>query len=360
MSDLLEERIRHELTAVRADTPSAAEIGRARSRARRERARHPRRRTAAAVATCTAAGAVAFAALPSGDPDGDRPLSAAGFLNATAAIAAERPARSLLGGFHYTEAVVRWTYGTSTASITIEQPHETWVGGRARGRETFGAGRVVERAGDPEMAARIEDQVFDEWYGEPRTQPYRSLGAIGRAPLADLPLDPDELGPLLERAFRGNVSWWRENVDPAMPDSEIRLYVARDILTALTERSLEPELRSALFGVLARMPYVTLQGAAEDERGRPGQAIEMAFPPAADEPMPDGRSGRVLGGSNAAKGERLRLIVDPETTAVLSWSTGKDVTFDPVTPENAKENAQLLVRTDVALGSDRAPLGQRP
>lgn len=352
----LDDKVCEAFAAHRAETPAPGEIDAAvaTARARPHRRRTPRRAAIVIVAgTVLVAGALA--ALPGRD-DSTPTAGGVGVLRTAAAAAAQQPAAEPFAGFRYARALDRWTYGTSTAAITIEQEGETWVDADLHGRIRMQAGRIVKREGDPKAAARLVRHQRRGLFIEPRSDPYvyGDGGTIDKLGVPRLPTEPAALAKALRDAQPSTLR---------VTEAERRFYVARELLTLLTQANASPQLRSAAFGALADMEGVRARGPAKDERGRQGEAVEIAFPPDAQPPDPDGPAerGKVLGGSNAKRPDAIQVIVDPESGDILSWTQAKEIVLEPATPDNARENEQLLAQTHVYLRTgqvDRA--GERP
>jgi hypothetical protein len=261
--------------------------------------------------------------------------------------AANQPGQGAFHGYRYTRAIERVTYGTHAANVTLEQSTETWVDRYWRGRRRSEHARFVRRSGNPKVARRIVRHGLVTGH-RPGNESYGyGDGALAHVPLADLPTDPDALLRLLTDAEH-DLRWGPPGAaaeklfgsQPPDSDATVRFRLARDVVLLLTEANATPELRRALFGVLARLPGVRRRGPMRDARGRIGDGVEIRDP---FEPDPSGPGD-------------LRVIVEPRTGDVLSWSlVGKRPVKDP------RVHGQLIAESHIFVRTGRVPrLGQRP
>jgi hypothetical protein len=312
------------LTPLRELEPTPDEIARVLDRARPAPAPRRRRRAPLAVAAVAAATAVAFA-LPSTP-------SATSALRTAAAAAAQQPAPAEFTGYRYVEMLdlrrSPWaTYDESCASdippagsgrpfdcpvtaraeYTEEGRQEIWVDAEWKGTRRDHGSKVTGASGDPELSAALRREMGRE----PATTAYvYGEGPFARAPLAQLPTDPDELLRTLSAAYADNR--WGEGgtlatTDPARQNFALATFTAH----LLAEANATPALRSAAFGMLARMRGFRDLGAVRDPRGREGHGIEVR-----------GRSN-VPGGGAAT----LKVIFDPERGELLSWGEWNEQGF---------------------------------
>ena len=211
----------------------------------------------------------------------------------------------------------------------IEQPVETWIDARWRGHD------------GPRRAVVARGATRTRWTG-PRScarAPRRSRSATVRWPTCrsrnsrPIPCGspPCWTRPRVTAAglpeVAGSSRW---------PGSGRRRAFHRgaQAFTLLTVSNATPALRAALFGVLARMPDVDATGERTDELGRRGEGLEVRFPTGALGPLAADPSGRPLGGENATRPDIIRVVFDPKTSDILSWSVSKDLQLrPPASPE---------------------------
>lgn len=319
------------LTPLREIEPTDDEIRRVLRRAAQPAPQAPRRRARpaiAAVAGLTAAAIAVAAALP-----GTQTATSA--LRAAAAAAAEQTGPADFSGYRYADVIERrrdtWaTYDEAclrrqglpkpatpgsrpepnpcpaTAVVTYDQEgrQELWVDARWRGtREDHGT-RITRVTGDEELASAIRR----EFKHPATTEAYvYGEGPFARAPLADLPTDPDALLRTLTAAYEDGR--WAEGGTLDAGEDARRYALARHIAHLLAEGNATPALRAAAFGVLERMDATDL-GRIRDARGREGHGVEIAGATG-----PDGAPGR------------LRVIFDTERGELLQWGDYSVRTF---------------------------------
>jgi hypothetical protein len=310
---LIDDELRDALAPLRGAEPTEAEVAAVLAAAT---ARPPRRswRLAAAVATATALVALGLAALPdSGRRTAPLPLSAAGLLRTTAAVAADQPEPPAWAGFRYVKSRNLWTYrkfefvkGSRIPRLTgppytIAQDEEVWVDRRWHGRRLAPAGHVV--SGEPmknEYFLKPHDMSapgdMPNLYGD---------GPLAEVPLSKLPTEPQALYELLVasnhdlRWSSGNVVW-----APGYPTApQARYDVLRSVLVLLTEANTTPSQRAGLIGVLGLFERVRPLESVRDQLGREGRGVEISV---ADE------GGRPQG--------PVRVIFAPHTSELLEWS----------------------------------------
>ncbi|MES4907171.1 MULTISPECIES: CU044_5270 family protein [unclassified Streptomyces] len=208
-----------------------------------------------AVAAAVAAGVVVYPALTSGDAAPARPpqaASAKAFLNDMAQVAASAPA---------TEA----PYWKTTLNLTVP----------ADGEKESTHTRYLDRKGkstevNPDGSTKVAVTARAYTVGD-RT--------LGWNQLDKLPTDPKALAALL----------------PSANSAEGKAKSTFDNATALLgESPAGPDLRAALYRVLAGLPGVKVTGPAKDATGRTGTALEWKTTSAT-----------------------VRLIVDPKTGDLL-------------------------------------------
>ena len=150
---------------------------------------------------------------------------------------------------------------------------------------------------------------IDEGGGaRPETTPLGERdGPFGKAPLAELPTDPDALLRVLKAAQKdgsfavpsGGLSAGQKR-DPDVRRAEMSVATAQ----LIAESNATPELRAAGFGVLERLGGARDLGTVRDSEGREGRGLEITW------------------GGTLPEGERwrsaMRLIFDPEKGEVLS------------------------------------------
>jgi hypothetical protein len=126
-------------------------------------------------------------------------------------------------------------------------------------------------------------------------------GPLAKAPLKDLPTDPDQLSKLLVEAHKDGRWTPGGGWDPA--PGTVHYEVLRDILLLLTEANASPDQRAALITVLGNYQGVTPLASAQDHRGREGRGVEIAV------------QGQ----------DPVRVIFAPDTSELLEWSQGGEV-----------------------------------
>jgi hypothetical protein len=288
----------------------------------KRRPRLPRRRLTGALVAATALVAAALASLP-GDSsrEGPEPGSAAAILQAAAAVAADQPKPPPLTGYRYTEWIQHWKWEPIVhegkevrPTQEVEQRVETWVDRDWNGRRVAHQGRVIQ--GDE----RTKRNYFVR-AGEGRYE----YGDGPRPPLEELPTDPQALRELLIAAHK-DMRWQartrvpcpgtdideldessrkcfgRPRWAPGRPTPDQTHYeVTRRVLSLLGDSNTTPELRAALFGVLALTPGVRPAPDAKDALGRTGDAVAVPT--------------RLDGGGGV-----ITVIFDRDTSQMLFWS----------------------------------------
>lgn len=273
------------------------------------------RRLLAGLGGLAAAGAAAVAiALGTGVGGGDvqpQPATASEVLRRAAdAAAAAQPYAPLRPGQYWyvrTEgdglrsAFLHWREPEqSFMAATFAETRETWWAERGRGRS-----RIVIRGRPrfPNAAARRawiaggrpwRDDVHDE-ATPPSGRPGADLlGVLTPAALAALPTDPDMLAAHLRAEVERRLRDWPGE----QPAEAARATTLSTLLTVLRQQVVPtpPELRAALFQVLARLPGSETRGEAADALGRRGVVVAW---------------------DDSAVGERLELVIEPVTGTLL-------------------------------------------
>jgi hypothetical protein len=312
---LTDDEIRDALAPLRAAEPTDAEVAAVLAAAA---ARPPRRswRAAAAVATATAVVAAGLAALPDSERrSSPLPLTAAGLLRTTAAVAADQPEPPAWAGYRYVKSRNRWTYrpmafdkGSRVPRLTgppytIQQDEEVWVDRRWYGRRLAPAGRVV--AGE---APRNDYFLQPHDMRAPGDMPnLYGDGPLAEVPLSELPTEPQALYDLLAASNQdlrwspGNAKW-----APGYPTApQARYDVLRSVLLLLTEANTTSLQRAGLIGVLGLFDGMRPLPSVRDHLGREGRGVEI---PVSDD----------LGRAQPP----VRVIFAPHTSELLEWSQG--------------------------------------
>jgi hypothetical protein len=249
------------------------------------------RRGLLAGAAAVALAVFAPIVLPSSSGGADP--AAADALYRVALRAAQQPPEPLPGPNQYlytrseSSSLLLYVVGDGT-TFFFRQPtiRESWIrpdgAGRIRntlGRATFpsAADRATWlAAGSPEL---WDDTVEDELF---------AAGELTFENYSDLPTDPDELLEELER---------RELIGGPPGDWETFEIVGG----LLRETYTTPEVRAALYRVVAELPGVELRGRVVDGAGRPGVSVVYTY-------------------STDEWGSAFELIFDPRTAALLGTS----------------------------------------
>ena len=274
--------------------PTIEELDRARAAAREHVLRAPvgRRRRLSRIGAgrprLALAGAAAIAIalavtfLPVGD---ERSLRSALRAAAAAAAAVESPVPPLTGYRHVVERV----HVQLPGSAPREYVREVWIDAQWQGVE-----RTDGVDGGPVEAAALANKS----------------GPFGKAPLAELPVDPGALLKDLNAAYDDgryaapDAAAWTEQPEWVWEPEGRRLQMALGTAWLIAESNATPALRAAGFGVLERLGGARDLGTVEDAEGRAGHGLEMTW---------DGRPAR--GGRSSTV---LRLIFDSATGEMLS------------------------------------------
>ena len=123
-------------------------------------------------------------------------------------------------------------------------------------------------------------------------------GPLAHVEIEKLPTDAKALLAALDANERDR------NWAPGLPTPDQARYdITHSVLLLLGTANTTPELRSALWGVLALMPGLRSESGVRDPIGREGDAVTLSLAPA----------------GHAREGT-FRVIFDPETSTLLSWS----------------------------------------
>jgi len=226
----------------------------------RRRARWPFALAGTAAAVAAVAAALVIVLVQTGSPQS----AVAAVLNRTARIAADRPATPppRPGQFVYTRS---HSLNKSTSvrhghafSVLVHQNREAWIG-------TDGSGRLHETTTGAEF---ISNRDRKEWIaaGRPKLSEHghsNELLAPGRLDYLDLsklPTDPAALKTVIEQ----------RKIEAGPPGDAETFTIVGDLLR---ETYASPQLRAALYRVVAGLPRVVLLGQTEDDTGRPGIAV---------------------------------------------------------------------------------------
>jgi hypothetical protein len=241
------------------------------------------RRPLAVLAAASLAIAVVVAALPTGDDDN----SLRGALQAAAAAAAEVHAGAPFTGYRH---IVERVREEASGSKPREYRREVWINAKWRG---------VERMDGKTTPLADHD------------------GPFGKAPLAQLPTDPDALlralrGAYDDGSYAAQASAWKQRPKPAANARRGEMTMFTSWL--MVESNATPKLRAAGFGVLERLGGAKDLGTVRDSEGREGRGLEITW------------GGKLPEGQRWAS--TFRMIFDPETGEVLgtrlSGNVGKD------------------------------------
>jgi hypothetical protein len=136
------------------------------------------------------------------------------------------------------------------------------------------------------------------------------------AQLQRLPDDPEALRDWVVDAVK-------DDLDPSASADILHYNVAEVLANLLVDVPAPPDVRAAAFRALADMPNVTSMGPTRDELGRAGVGIMINAGDWAGVVVPGGRRFKA--------GELTRtLIIDPDTSHVLSTQTSVGEGTDPI------------------------------
>jgi hypothetical protein len=270
--------VQERLAPLREETPTGAQVAAVFAAARTPRRRR-RRRAGFALVAATAIAAAVVAALPAAR----QPTDAVSLLRAAAAAAADAP--PAFTGYRYTEVIEHWRW-EGTRPEEVEQRVENWVDRDWKGRRIAHQGKVFSGREDNYFAQPHDDPFV---YGD---------GPLANVEIEKLPTDPKALLAALDANERG------QNWAPGLPTPDQARYdITYSVLLLLGTANTTPELRSALWGVLALMPGLRSEPGVRDPIGREGDAVTLTLEPA----------------ENARPGT-FRVIFDAKTSSLLSWS----------------------------------------
>lgn len=302
--------------------------------------RRPRRRWTAPLGVAAAALALVIAlpaVLPLGGPGAPDP-AAADVLHVFARIARNAPAEPVPepGQFIYSETMSAQTNlfvasdGQRFVFEEVASEHR-WLG-------TDGSGRIVGRAEEPRFPTAADEAAYhaylasptaqtddaDSFFGESFDDVY-AAGDLTFRDTSDLPTDPDRLRDLIED---------REIVGGPPGDWET-FVLAADLIRDSYAR---PDLRAALYEVMAQTPGIELIGPTVDAAGRDGIALASTHDGLRYEVVFDRRTAKVLEEREIAIDDGLAEDVgDTEgptavayATAGMTWYRGTYLTFGEV------------------------------
>ncbi|MBI5106998.1 MAG: hypothetical protein HZB46_18790, partial [Solirubrobacterales bacterium] len=260
--------------------------------------------------------------------DDAEPRGAVAALRAAAAVAEDGPGADAFSGYRHVTVLDRrstpWSVpearclrpaGSTAATpagcdaprpsarFTAEGRQELWVDARWKGVRRDDGSRVTSAEGDPELAEALRREMGRA----PATIAYvYGDGPFARAPLAELPTDPEALLAELSAAFDdGRWASGGAQGRPGLSAAQRRYELASFMAHLLAEGNATPRLRAAGFGALARMDGVRDLGTLRDGEGRPGHGIEVAGEIATTpEPTP----------------AAMRLVFDEDAGEVLAWT----------------------------------------
>jgi hypothetical protein len=248
----------------------------------------------AAAVLMTVALLVVPVILPSGTPASVDP-AAASLLNRFSALALKAPkeATPQAGQYVYesttSRVLVQFTSYELGASFRYYYPSsdERWIG-------TDGSGRSDWEIGQPTFFSDADRELYEQYVAsglmeqDGRTFDWGTSGSKDWAPgdltffdFSDLPTDVDQLKGMIER---------REIIGGPQGDWET-FNLSADILTW---GYAPPELRAALFEVIANLSGISSLGPTQDAFGRPGIVVGYTHNGSRQEVVFDRRTGRVL------------------------------------------------------------------
>jgi hypothetical protein len=257
-----------------------------------------RRRWAIATALATVSAALVLALpaiIPNGAPGGPQ-TAAARVLSHAALVAARQPTdpQPQPGQYVHTKSksfgTMLWIPGRGNANFftTVPMTREAWIG-------PDGSGRIVTVEGEPTFPTPGDSAAWKasgmSLFRARSTDETFKPGELHYLDLANLPTDPVELGTLIEN----------RKIEGGPPGDWETFAIIGDLLS---ETYTHPELRSALYQVVADLPGVELVGDVKDPIGRDGVAVAYTH-----------------------AGARAELIFDPDTSQLLAE---QEVMVDPV------------------------------
>ncbi|MER5480627.1 hypothetical protein ABT026_27185 [Streptomyces sp. NPDC002734] len=233
--------------------------------AARRPARSRRLLVAAAAVAAIAAGAVVYPVIGVGDSRPAATAAATDFLTEMSVVAAEAPAAEDSPYWKIRYTTVNQDDGKALSTTYFDRDGNIW---------TVAPDGGVDRAEGKTRKWRVGD-TWLTW-----------------SQLDALPAD-------------------RTALEPLFADDAVTRF--RQVASLLEESPASPELRSALFRILASTPGTKLVGEVRDSRGREGVAVEITAP------------NRYAAGTTAPRSRsvmRDRYIVDPDTGFLLEATHG--------------------------------------
>jgi hypothetical protein len=342
--------------------------------------------------------------------------AAAAALNHLASQAAQQPTSLASGQYFYTDIEQPTTI--TTASGLPGGPYtfyesgvvQTWVAADGSGRRvttTDPTPRFFSAAEQAKWMAAGEPPLVTA----PNPQPTQTFGpgsaaeVNGPIPLYDvstLPTDPDALAAALGKDVPGSGDLGALPPGIAALDVESNLFERTAALLQGPDVGETPALRSALFEVLASVPGVQLLGTVTDPAGQTGLGIQLVEsrpagiatitcgPGTPGQPSPGvtihrtGTGVTVVAGPSSggedtttvtqpypAISRTIRLVVDPETTTLLSTETTDSpsvlpANIDPCSSSPAANQTETVtpdwkvILAEGVVGSDTATTGAGP
>jgi hypothetical protein len=265
-----------------------------------------------AGALLLATAAVAFSVLPA-DRGGTSTAVAA--LEEVAAVAGQQPPQVPPGPgeYLYTKSESNRTTLLGDDGRTLipdQRTEEIWAGTDHSGR----------------LRATFRTQIPGTGPGEPEVHTSSTMhpaGFLAYDDLSGLPTDPEALE---QRIVDGKIPETLPSVQTTfgvLYDNPATTFdVARDLLNS--QRYAPPQVRKALYEVIARQPGVELLGEVTDPVGRPGTAVAVT-----------------------TEGIRRELIFDPGTSALLAQ---RDVIVDPADAKLRVEPGTVSYRAYLVSG----------
>jgi hypothetical protein len=257
-----------------------------------------RRRLVAGLAVATGTAAILLTVLPASTPErrGAQATTPVDLLRTAAAVAAEQPEPPPFTGYRYTDTIEHWRWEPRDPKkgrvLEVEQRVEYWIDRRWKGRRVSHRGRVIDGYA-PETYYFIKPSRGPFHYGDaPRAYP------------AKMPTEPAALREALVRSL--HTEDWLP--DPRN-DEILEYHVVRRALRMLQIANTTPELRAALWELLARVPGVRPAPDARDPLGRPGEAVRIGAPVTA---------------------QVFTVMFNPDTAELLFWALDGPGVGDPI------------------------------
>jgi hypothetical protein len=249
-----------------------------------------------AIGGCVMAVFLAVVVLVDGGGDlGGAPASAAVVLERAAGALQRMPWSPLNAGeYYYIRSAANYP-SSGSASTRPFETDEAWIA-------SDGSGRLVQRAatGTDVIPFGVRQQRSS---GPPQQQPWRWAGLDYRQ-LIHLPTEPSAL-----------LRWVQARA-PNYGQQPPRKEAFTMVGDLLREAPLPPELRAAMFRVVARLPGVQLVGQTRDELGRVGVAVGLAVGTVREDLIFQPATGTLLGERTISLG--VKSGAPPGTT--LGWN----------------------------------------